>query len=614
MLSERTIKALDGIRKCSIGNERKVRDLFEIIVKHPDLWMQAYANIRTNQGVVTKGTDDVTQDGFSDERVKNLIKLLKEGRYFPKPSKRILIPKGNGKWRPISIPSGDDKLVQEVVRIILETIYEPVFSEDSHGFRPSRSCHTALEHVNTWTGAVWLIEFDIKSFYDTIHQSTLVNVLEKKVDDAKFLQIIRRMLRAGYMEGWKLRKTYSGTPQGSIASPILSNIFLNELDTFILNLKYNRGRKRSPNPQYKRIARQKEKLRKQMKDLGKEGADALSRHAIQNKLNELGKQQRLIPSGNSVDSKYRRVWYCRYADDFLIGFIGPKHEAKALKDQVQTFLKNELKLELSEEKTRIQHAKSEGVTFLGYDVAIADSNKELKVKVRGSYVTKRTNRGTPTLRVPEGKVRKFCETKGYGQWKPLKSFHRPELLGLSDAEIIHTYNAELRGFANFYALAKDVKTKLHRLFFIAHSSFVKTLAAKYRTKQSAILSKFRTGEDLVVVCEPPGKVKILKLFKLSELQTIPRKYGEIDEWPNIFAYQSRNELLNRWYAQQCEICGKTNGYFEIHHIRKLKDLKDGKQKWQIRMAARKRKTLVLCVECHDLLHSGHLPDWRFRKK
>ncbi|MEW6734292.1 MAG: reverse transcriptase/maturase family protein, partial [Acidobacteriota bacterium] len=374
MLSERTIKALDGIRKCSIDGKWKVRDLFEIIVKHPDLWMQAYANIYASNGAVTKGIDQTTQDGFSDERVNNLIKLLKEGRYFPKPSKRIFIPKANGKLRPLSIPSGDDKLVQEVVRIILEMIYEPIFSENSHGFRPGYSCHTALEHINTWTGTVWLIEFDIKGFYDNIDHTIMVQILEKKIDDARFLQIIRRMLRAGYMEDWKFHKTYSGAPQGSIVSPILANVYLNELDNFILDLKYDRGKKRTLSYEYRRIAKQKEKLRKLFKGMTNEEMKTPSLQSLQKEFYELEKKQRSIPSGILDDHNYKRLWYCRYADDLLIGIIGPKEDAEAIKEKVEAFLKNMLKLDLSAEKTCIKHAKSEGSLFLGYDVKMVDSN------------------------------------------------------------------------------------------------------------------------------------------------------------------------------------------------------------------------------------------------
>ncbi len=612
MLSERTNKVLDGIRKCSINGKRKVKDLFEIMVKHLDLWMQAYANIYSNDGATTKGIDNVTQDGFSDERIKNLIKLLKEGRYFPKPSRRTLIPKANGKMRPISSQSGNDKLVQEVVRMILETIYEPVFSRDSHGFRPEHSCHTALETINIWNGTIWYIEFDIKDFFNSIDHKILVKILQKKIDDVKFIQLINRMLRAGYLEQWKYNSTYSGVPQGSIVSPILANIYLNELDEFVRSLDYNKGKRRAVDPEYDRIIKQKAKVRKRIKNLVGQQANTPIVLLEQEKLTELSRKQRSIPSQKLDDPNYRRLWYCRYADDWLVGLIAPKQEAELIKDKIEEFLKCNLNLELSAEKTSIKHAKSEGTTFLGYEVKIRDDEKLVKQKIGGSYCTRRSTKGTPMLCVPKEKIGKFCKSKGYGQWETMEIFHRPKLLHLSDAEIISTYNAELRGLANYYAMAKDVKTKLNRLFHIAHNSLVKTLANKHKTKPTTIFSKLKRNGTLRLGYQNKGKVKELKIFKLLELKTIPRKYREVDNIPKTDAYSNGTELLRRWYAQECDICGKDEGYFEIHHIRKLKDIKEGKQRWQKLMIARKRKTLVLCVECHHLLHSGKLPDWRFK--
>jgi group II intron reverse transcriptase/maturase len=613
MLSERTIKALDGIRKCSTTGKAKVRDLFEIMLKHPDLWLQAYANIYANKGAGTRGIDDVTQDGFSDERVNSLIKQLKAGSYFPKPSKRIGIPKANGKRRPLGIPSGDDKLVQEVVRMILETIYEPIFSDHSHGFRPDHSCHTALETINTWKGVTWLIEFDIKGFYDHIDHQILVQILAKKIDDAKFLQLIRRMLRAGYMEDWKFHKTYSGTPQGSIVSPILANLYLNELDDFMLKLKgnYERGKKRADNPPYRRIVEQKNRLRKRIKRLTKRG-DTRSIELAHNKLKELSQRQRSIPTGDPADPNFRRLRYCRYADDFLIGLIGPKEEAKAIKDEVEAFLANELKLELSAEKTGVKHA-NDGTLFLGYEVRIATGDKTMKVKAQGSYATKRTIRGVPTLSVPAEKIKRFCASKGYGQWETMRSRHRPELLERSDAEIISIYNAELRGLANYYAMAVDVKAKLCRLFYIAHNSLAKTLANKHKTRKAEIFSRLRQNKGMALRYEVKGKARVLKVFKLTELKVAPRKYQRMDVIPlGMVGYSTGTELLRRWNAQECEICGQTEGYFEVHHVKKLADIKDGKQRWQRLMMARNRKTLVLCVECHDLLHAGKLQSWKFK--
>lgn len=226
MRTKTTIKAVDSIATVS-RKGRRVNGLFRLLTNPEVLWKQAYANIYSNKGAITKGVNSNTLDGFSEERVNHLIRMLVDRQYCPKPVRRTYIPKKNGKMRPLGIPAGDDKLVQEVVRILLEQIYEPVFSENSHGFRPGKSCHTALRQVaNTWSGIKWIIEFDIKGFFDNISHAKLLELLEKKIDDKRIISLVRKMLKAGYLEDWQYKSTWSGTPQGGVISPILANIYL----------------------------------------------------------------------------------------------------------------------------------------------------------------------------------------------------------------------------------------------------------------------------------------------------------------------------------------------------------------------------------------------------
>lgn len=188
MLSDKTISALTGISKATLKKGVRIKHLFRIMTHSPDLWMLAYTNIYANNGAVTRGIDNNTLDGMCSDRIENLIKLLKDGRYKPQPVRRVYIPKKNGKRRPLGIPRGDDKLVQEVVKLLLEKIYEPVFSDKSHGFRKSRSCHTALEQIQTvWKGTKWFAEMDIQGFYDNIDHNKMLSILEKKIDDQKFI-------------------------------------------------------------------------------------------------------------------------------------------------------------------------------------------------------------------------------------------------------------------------------------------------------------------------------------------------------------------------------------------------------------------------------------------
>jgi group II intron reverse transcriptase/maturase len=610
MVSDYVNRRLEAIGKVS-KKGKKIVKLYDLLSKK-EIWFQAYQNIYGNKGSETPGVDGVTMDGFSEGRVEAIIKLLKEQLYTAKPTRRVLIPKANGKMRPLGIPSGWDKLVQEAIRIILERIYEPVFSERSHGFRPGRSCHTALSHIATWTATRWFVEFDIKGYYDNIDHNVLISLLKRRIDDPKFLNLIKNMLRAGYMQDWKFHRTYSGAPQGGIVSPILANIYLHELDVFVENMQaeLNCGKRKKVVPEYNRICKRMCHLRKEAKQvkerLGPKSKEFLD---LREKIKLLTEERMSIRCNDPMDPKYKRLWYCRYADDFLLGVIGSIEDATQIENRIRDYLDVTLKLQVSEEKTGIRHAKT-GVIFLGYQIHTYSGDRTVRYLHNGTYTKKRSMPDRLELLVPTERIQKFCKDKHYGFRYPLTSKHRTGLISLSDAEIISTYNAELRGFANYYALAKDVKRKLNTLFYIAHYSLFKTLAAKHKSSVSKVISKLRDRNGFLYMYEAGGKVKSIRVVKLKDLQFNP---ANADVKPNTYMFQNKSELLTRLMKQQCEYCGKQDGYFEVHHIRKLSDIKAGKELWQMKMIQRRRKTLILCVECHDLLHAGKLPDWRYRK-
>jgi group II intron reverse transcriptase/maturase len=617
MVSDYVNRRLEAIEKISKQGGR-VNKLHDLLSKK-EIWLQAYAKIYVNQGALTKGINNNTLDGFSEERIETLIKLLKEDLFRPKPVRRVYIPKTKTKFRPLGLPTGDDKLVQEGVRIILERIYEPVFLDWSHGFRPKRSCHTALMQLKrTWQGMKWILEFDIKGCFDNIDHRILIELLEKKIDDRKFINLIRNMLRAGYMEDWTYHKTYSGTPQGGIVSPLLANIYLHELDCFVDSLKKNfdKGQQRRMNPEYARYLRAIHQLRKQIDRIKEiEGKESPKIPEIRSKIKELDKTRKTISYGDPYDEKFRRLSYCRYADDFVLGVIGSKRDAVEIMEQVKAFINQTLNLQIAEDKTGIKYAE-EGITFLGCNVGVYSTDKVIKAKVAGRYTRKRTVSEVLRLTVPFKKVEQFCQGNGYGDHNTMKTIHRAELMNLSEAEIISTYNAELRGFANYYALASDVKYKLNKLQYMVQDSLFKTLAAKYKTSKSEIMAKLRQGEDYVLKYGVRGKTKILKVYKLKDLKRQSINWKEVDILPNIHRFtQSRNELIQRLNAERCEYCRRSDKVVrcEVHHVRKLADLKKKKnlELWEKVMISRQRKTLVLCSECHDLLHSGKLPDWRY---
>jgi RNA-directed DNA polymerase len=577
----------------------------------PEIWYEAYANIYSNKGAITKGVNQDTLDGFSNERVEKIITALREEKYRFTPVRRTYIPKRAGnKKRPLGVPGGDDKLVQEVVRILLERIYEPIFTRNSHGFRPGRSCHTALEQIQKeWTGIKCFIEFDIRDFYGSMSHEIMVKLLEKKIDDRRFIKLIKSMLRSGYLEDWIYHPTYSGTPQGGVSSAIMSNIYLHELDTFMENLskETTKGKERRRSRDYMQVSAQKTRIRRSIDKMGKTPG-------LIKALKETDRIQKTLPSRDPFDEGYRRLRYCRYADDLLFGYIGSRDEAIEIMKAVETFLERELRLQVAKEKTGISTGR-EGVNFLGYSIRVNGSTRVVRIKRKGTYTRQRTTTHAIRLEVPEGKAQEFCQRYGYGDWQRMKPLHRPQLTG-SDTEIVYTYNAELRGLGNYYALADDVKTKLRKLEYLANYSLFKTLARKHKISMVKAIARLKKGNDHVHRYRVKDEVREVKVFKLRHMEKKP-KVWEVDEIPNtLYLSSPRSELVKRLNGEECEYCGQTDPPLRSHHIRRLRDLrkKTHLKVWEKVMIARNRKTLVLCEECHELLHKGKLPDNRYRDK
>lgn len=329
-------------QKAHYQYERLYRNLY-----NPQLYLLAYQNLYANKGSTTAGADGATLSGMSLKRIESLIKKLRDRSYQPHPARRQYIPKksGNG-LRPLGIPAADDKLVQEAVRMILESIYEPTFQSTSHGFRPGKSCHTALSQIQkTFTGVSWFVEGDIKGCFDNIDHHILVNILKRRIKDEAFIDLIWKLLRAGYLEDWMKHQTYSGTPQGSGVSPLLANIYMNELDLFMekLRAQFGKGDKRRFSNDYvnanHHYARTRERNAKKWNTMSEE--ERKDAKVMQKKLQAILLS---TPSREPMDPNYRRVLYVRYADDFLIGVIGNKADAEQIKTAVSEFLKQELNL------------------------------------------------------------------------------------------------------------------------------------------------------------------------------------------------------------------------------------------------------------------------------
>jgi len=557
--------------------EELYRQLF-----NPHLFLMAYGRLYSNHGAMTPGADGETVDGMSLARIGRVIDALRHERYRFQPAKRVYIPKKNGKLRPLGLPSWSDKLVGEVIRLLLEAYYEPRFSGRSHGFRSGRGCHTALSEVAAkWTGTVWFIEGDISDCFGSLDHSVMLAILAENIHDNRFLRLIRQMLQAGYLEDWEWNATLSGCPQGGVVSPVLSNIYLDRLDKFaetVLIPEYTRGGFRKDNPEYGRV---------------RMAAARAHRRGDRQTASALRKRLRGLPSGDPRDPGFRRLHYTRYADDHLLGFTGPRAEAEQIKDRLAAFLRDDLKLELSPEKTLITHARTGAARFLGYEITTQHSRCRRKVN------------GVIGLRVPRQVIKAKCAP----YFKLGKPERRTELINCDDLTIISTYGSEYRGLVQYYLLAGDV-WRLTRLRWAAETSMLKTLAAKHESSVTKMARKYKATiatphgprTCFQATVERAGKKPLVARFGGIPLKR--QKKAVIDDrLPAPPA--SRNELVTRLRAGWCELC-EQRGQVEVHQVRRLADLAGNRQpqpEWAQLMARRRRKTLVVCPDCHQRIHT-----------
>lgn len=595
---ERVLNSLnEHCKDSSYKFERLYRILF-----NEELFYVAYQKIASNGGSTTKGSDGRSIDEMSLARIETLIASLKDESYQPHPSRRVHIPKKNGKTRPLGIPAFEDKLVQEVVRMILEAIYEGHFETTSHGFRPKRSCHTALLHIQkTFSGAKWFIEGDIKGFFDNIDHDVLVGILRERISDDRFIRLIWKFLKAGYVEDWTFHNTYSGMPQGGIVSPILANIYLDKLDKYVKEYirHFDMGTKRRPGKESNDLANERKRTVRKLKKV----KDGTEKAALVARLKAIEQERAAFPSGDEMDGSYRRLKYIRYADDFILGIIGSKEDVLRIKEDIKSFLSESLALELSEEKTLITHT-GKSAKFLGYEITVTRTNhqrRDVQGRLRRTYGKRvRLNVSMATLRdkLLEYGAMEIKLRNGKEVWKPKC---RSGLIFNDDLEILDRYNRETVGFCNYYLIANNCVV-LHNFRYIMEYSMYKTFAGKYRSTVRKINKKYRRNKLFTVKYEQKGVIKSRTFYKTSFKRRTTAFNGSCDIEPYSIADVSRTNLTDRLKAEKCELCGAT-GKLIMHHVRNLKDLK-GKESWKRLMSARKRKTIALCPSCHRLRHLG----------
>jgi group II intron reverse transcriptase/maturase len=564
--------------------ERLYRLLF-----NPQLYLLAYGRVYANHGAMTPGADGETADGMSLAGIGRIIGALRHERYRFQPARRAYIPKKNGKKRPLGLPSWSDKIVGEVVRLLLDAYYEPRFSGQSHGFRPGRGCHTALADVaNTWTGTTWFIELGISDCFGSLDHEIMLSALAENIDDNRFLRLIKQMLKAGYLEDWEWNATLSGVPQGGVVSPVPSNVYLDQMDKFtetVLIPEYTRGQVRMKNPAYRR---------------GESAVRRARRNGDRAAVRELRQQQRSMPSMDPRDPGYRRLRYTRYADDALLGLTGPKAEAEEIRTRLAQFLHDDLKLELSEEKTLITHARTQAARFLGYEITVAHDDR----RITGGQ--RRLN-GTVQLRVPKTVIKAKCAPY-LRRGKPAS---RPALKDRDDHAIISIYGAEYRGIVQYYLLAGDV-WRLNRLEWVMKTSMLKTLAHRHRSTVTKMAAKYKAvtatpygpRRCFEARVERDGRKPLVARFGGIPLRR--QKRAVINDRPQRPARPRQRELITRLLTGQCEWCEQP-GPVEAHQVRKLADLaRTGQPQpaWARLMARKRRKTLIVCASCHALIHTG----------
>ena len=596
--SERVLKALsDHSQSSDYKYERLYRYLFS-----EEMFAVAYQRIYAKQGNMTPGTDGKTIDEMSLERIERLIVSLKDESYQPHPARRVYIPKKNGKKRPLGIPSFEDKLVQEVVRLLLEAIYEGHFEGTSHGFRPHRSCHTALGMIQkSFAGAKWFIEGDIKGFFDNIDHNVLISILRERISDERFLRLIRKFLNAGYVEDWKYNKTYSGTPQGGIISPILANIYLDKFDKYIKEYaaKFRKGDRRSINPEYWRLNNKKNWLKKKLQKT----SDEQIRKSYLYEIAQLSKQMLSTPHKDAMDADFRRMQYVRYADDFLISVIGSKSECETIKADITQFMREQLKLELSDEKTLITHAQDKA-KFLGYEIFIRKSDA---VKRNKDGVLKRDFNGAVVLTLNSAVIQKklteynALEVRNIDGKDIWWSKPRRYMTPMKPEDILAQYNAEIRGLYNYYSLATNVSKECASFAFIMKMSMFKTLGWKLNTSARKVRQKYQKDKDFVIPYnDAKGKQKYRVFYNEGFKKRNAQFDVDYDKLPQTM-YVPYPSLVERLKDGRCELCGK-EGKVVMHHVRNLTKLK-GCNEWEKLMLKRHRKTLVVCEDCNSMIQN-----------
>ena len=580
-IKKEDIAAISGLTRLKViadGENDTVQNVYQIVYD-VEVLKTSYNKLKSRPSSMTPGIDgnDLNTLGINEKYFNELSNKLRTEQYRPTPVKRVLIPKPENKTRPLGIPSIEDRIVQQSLLYLLEAVFEKTFSEKSHGFRPKRGAHTACKNIRQWRGVSWFIEGDIVSYFDRINHKKLMELVSKRIQEQQVIDLLWKFLRAGVVTDGKYKRTTMGVPQGAVISPILSNIYLHELDLYVetLRKKFDTKKTSEPNPAYRKA---KSLLRSKKGKEKKEGY----------------KQLRKLKSTIRVGM---RLYYVRYADDWLIGIWGKREDAVKVKNKIENFLKEKLELEMSLEKTKITHAGKKKAFFLGYDIysptpkeLFFEKGKTSKVKKRASHVSIYID--APYHRIKERMIEeKILEVKN-GKWLINAVTH---WINYNHAEILYRYNWIIRGYLNYYSHVNNLYIfhKIINLILLHSCALTLGRKLKLRSRKKVFRQFGKTLKD-------PKSNLTLSIPSNYQSNTKDYKIDHKKDPLKVLKWSVRTQHL---LEGTCVGCGATTN-IEIHHVKKLANIKRDKGGIQRIMATLGRKQVPVCAKCHKDIHTG----------
>jgi group II intron reverse transcriptase/maturase len=591
-------RTLEHLQKLAASEPNKRFDRLHKIVRQESLLTEVWQRIQHNTGSNTPGVDKQVRTDITDQTIHDLAQELGEGYYKPQPVRRTYIPKRNStKLRPLGIPAIRDRIVQGAVAQILEAIYEPIFRDSSHGFRPKRSTVHALRQMATAykAGATWIIEGDLVKCFDSIPHGVILNCLRKRIKDERFIDLIRQMLQAGVMEDNTYTATYSGTPQGGLCSPILCNIVLHEFDCWMENhwqanrLQTNQEQQKRANPEYARHKRNLVRWRAQLNGripMGRQTEEGL-KAKIKQALHERSRIPCYLPR--------KAIYYCRYADDYTVILCSySKADAQQLKEEMATWLQQHLGLTQHPEKTHITHWTNK-FRFLGYNVQ-----------------GQRNPNGTRWLRltIPTDAehhvIQKAKQLCGYTQ--------------IPEIDLFMSVNALMKGWTQYYRYASNATPRFGKLTGIVYWLTAHYLGRKHRCSIKEVMRTHygvdpKTKKQALYVTQPDGshlfiwnKYPQWRSILTGNVYAHDIKPIIMTSWASGHSYQQRVNLLHQ-HDKHCEECGHSSPDLRVHHpnrIAKRPHRKHGPK--HIIQSTEEQHTKLLCPDCHLKHHHGQWND------